>query len=66
MVGGGDPETGPEIESTVVNVDLVGVEGVCTTSMTSVGPSTPMVQVNVPIVNVSPTGRTMEAEKSTI
>jgi hypothetical protein len=66
MVGGGDPETGPEIESTIVDVDSVGAGGACTTSTTSAGPSTSVVHVNVPIVNVSPTRRTMEAGKLTI
>jgi hypothetical protein len=66
MVEGGDPKTGPEIKSAIVNVDLVGVEGVCTASTTLVGPSAPVVQVNVPIMNVSPAGRTMEAGKSII
>jgi hypothetical protein len=43
VVRGSDPETGPEIESAVVDVDLVGVGGACTASMTSVGPSAPVV-----------------------
>jgi hypothetical protein len=38
MVEGGDPKTGPEIESAIVNVDSVGAGGACTASMTSVGP----------------------------
>jgi hypothetical protein len=66
VVGGGNPETGPEIESAIVDVDLVGAGGACTTSMASAGPSAPVVQVNVPIVNVGPARRTMEAGKLTI
>jgi hypothetical protein len=66
VVGGGDLETVPETESAVVNVDSVGAGGACTTSTTSMGPSAPMVLVNVPIVNVSSAGRTMEAGKLTI
>jgi hypothetical protein len=59
VVGGGDPKTGLEIESVVVDVDSVSAGGACTASMTSVGPSAPVVQVNILIVNVSPTKRTM-------
>jgi hypothetical protein len=66
MVGGGDPETGPEIESVVVDVDSIGAGGAYTASTTSAGPSAPVVQVNVPIMNVSPAERTMEAGKLTI
>jgi hypothetical protein len=66
VVGEDDPESSPGIESTDVDVDPVGAGGACTASMTSVGPSTPVVQVNVSIVNVRPTGRTMEAGKLTI
>jgi hypothetical protein len=66
VVGEDDLETGPEIESTVVDVDLVGVGGACTTSMTSVGPLALVVQVNFPIVNVRPAGRTVEGGKLTI
>jgi hypothetical protein len=54
VVGGGDPETGPEIESAIVGVDSVGVGGAYTASMTSTGPSAPVVQVNVTIMNVRP------------
>jgi hypothetical protein len=61
-----DPETGPEIRSAIVDVDSVGIGGACTVSMTSLGPSAPVVQVNVPIVNVKPAGRAMEAGKLTI
>jgi hypothetical protein len=61
-----DPKTSPEIESTVVDVDSVGAGGAHTASTTSVGSSAPVVQVNVLIVNVRPTGRTMEAGKLTI
>jgi hypothetical protein len=66
MVGEDDPETGPEIESAVVDVDPVSVGGACTASTTLAGPSAPVVQVNVPIVNVKPAGRAMEAGKLTI
>jgi hypothetical protein len=66
VVGGDDPETGPEIRSAVVDVDLVGAGGACTASMTSAGPSALVAQVNVPIVNVKSAGRTMEAWKLTI
>jgi hypothetical protein len=66
VVGGGDPEIGLEIESAIIDVDSVGAVEACTASMTSAGPSAPVVQVNVPIVNVSPAGRTMEAGKLTI
>jgi hypothetical protein len=59
VVRGGDPESGLEIESAVVDVDFVGA-GACTASTASVGPSAPVVQVNIPIVNVSPVGRTMK------
>jgi hypothetical protein len=65
VYGRGDLESGPEIESAVVDVDSVGV-GACTASMASVGPSAPMVQVNILIVNVNPTRRTMEVGKLTI
>jgi hypothetical protein len=65
VVRGGDPESGPETKSAVVDVDSVGA-GACTASMASAEPSAPVVQVNVPIVNVSPAGRTMEAGKLTI
>jgi hypothetical protein len=34
--------------------------------MTSAGPSVPVVQVNIPIMNIKPVGRTMEAGKLTI
>jgi hypothetical protein len=61
-----DPESSPGIKSADVDVDSVGAGGACTASMTSAGPSTPVVQVNVPIVNVRPTERTMEAGKLTI
>jgi hypothetical protein len=57
------PETGPEIGSAIVDVDSVGAGGACTASTTSAGPSALVVQVNVPIVNVNPAGRTMEARK---
>jgi hypothetical protein len=66
VVGGGDSDTGPEIEFAVVDVDSVGAGGACTASTASVGASVPVVRVNVPIVNVSPAGRTMEARKLTI
>jgi hypothetical protein len=66
VFGGGNPETGLEIESTIVDVDSVGAGGTCTASMASAGPSASVVQVNVPIVNVSPAGRTMEEGKLTI
>jgi hypothetical protein len=66
VVGGGDPKTGPEIESAVIEVDSVGAGGAFTASTTSAGPSAPVVEVNVLIVNVSPAGRTMEAGKLTI
>jgi hypothetical protein len=66
VVGGGDPEIGPEIESAVVDVDSVCARGACTTSMASTGSLALVVQVNIPIVNVSPAGRTMEAGKLTI
>jgi hypothetical protein len=66
VVGGGDPETGPKIGSAVIDVDSVGTGGARTASMTSARPSASVVQVNVPIVKVSPTGRTMEAVKLTI
>jgi hypothetical protein len=66
VVGGGDSDTGPEIESAVVDVDSVGAGGACTASTASAGASAPVVRVNVPIVNVSPAGRTMEARKLTI
>jgi hypothetical protein len=66
MVEGGDPESGPEIESAIVDVDSVGAVGACTTSMTSAGPLALVVQVNVPIVNISPARRTMEVGKLTI
>jgi hypothetical protein len=54
VVGGNDPESGPEIESAVVDVDSVGARGACTASTTSVGPSAPVVLVNIPIVNAVP------------
>jgi hypothetical protein len=38
-----DPKTGAEIESAIVDVDFVGAGGGCTASMTSVGPSAPVV-----------------------
>jgi hypothetical protein len=66
VVGGGDPKTGPEIESIIVDVDLVGVGGACIASMSSAGPSVPVVQVNISILNVRPAGRSMEAGKLTI
>jgi hypothetical protein len=66
VVRGGDPESGPEIESAVVDVDSVGAGGACTASMASAGLSTPVVQVNVLIMNVGPAERTMEAGKLTI
>jgi hypothetical protein len=66
VVRGGNPETGPEIEFAIVDVDSVRIGGACTTSTASAGPSEPVVQVNVLIVNVCPTGRTMEAGKLTI
>jgi hypothetical protein len=66
VVGGGDPETSPEIKSVVIDVNSVGAGGACTVSTASAGPSASVVQVNVPIVNVSPTERTMEAGKLTI
>jgi hypothetical protein len=66
VVRGGNPETGPKIGSAVIDVDSVGVEGVCTASMTSTGLLAPVVQVNIPIMNVSLVGRTMEAGKLTI
>jgi hypothetical protein len=66
VVEGDDPETSPEIKSTVVDVDSVGAVGGCTTSMTSVGPSALVVQVNISIVNVRPARRTTEAGKLTI
>jgi hypothetical protein len=62
VVGGDDPETSPEIESAIVDVDLVGAGGACIASMTSAGPSAPVVQVNIPIVNVRPARRTMEVD----
>jgi hypothetical protein len=66
VVGGGNPETSPEIEFAVVDVDSVRIRGACTASTASAGPSELVVQVNVLIVNVSPTERTMEAGKLTI
>jgi hypothetical protein len=66
VVRGSDPESGLEIGSIIVDVDLVGVGGACTASTTSAGPSASVVQVNVPIMNVCPVGRTMEAGKLTI
>jgi hypothetical protein len=66
VVEGDDPKTSPEIESIVVDVDLVGAGGACTASTTSLGPSMPVVQVNVLIINIRPAGRTMEARKLTI
>jgi hypothetical protein len=36
-------ESGPETESAIVDVDSVGAGGACTASMTSAGPSAPMV-----------------------
>jgi hypothetical protein len=66
VVGEGDPETGPEIESIIIDVDSVSARGACTASTASAGPSALVVQVNVPIVNVSPVERTMEAGKLTI
>jgi hypothetical protein len=54
VVGGSDPESGPEIASVVVDVDSVGAGGACTASMTSAGPLVSVVQVNIPIMNVSP------------
>jgi hypothetical protein len=62
VVRGSDPET----ESAVVDVDLVGTGGVYTASMTSAGPSALVVQVNILIVNIRPTERTMEVGKLTI
>jgi hypothetical protein len=59
-------ETGLEIKSVVVDVDSVGARGACIASTTSVGPSMPVVQVNILIVNVRPAKRTMEAGKLTI
>jgi hypothetical protein len=38
VVGGGDPETGPENESAVVDVDSVGTGGACTASTALAGP----------------------------
>jgi hypothetical protein len=61
VVGRGDPEIGPKIESTVVDVDSVGTGGACTTSTASARSLALVVQVNIRIVNVSPTGRTIEA-----
>jgi hypothetical protein len=66
VVGGGYPETGPKIESAIVDVDLVSTGGACTASMTLVGLLALVVQVNVSILNVRPAGRTMEAWKLTI
>jgi hypothetical protein len=66
VVEGGDPETGLKIESAVVNVDLVGTGGACTAFMALVGSSASVVQVKIPIMNVSFTERTMEAGKLTI
>jgi hypothetical protein len=66
MVGGGDPETSPGIESAIVDIDSVGAGGACTASMASAGPLAPVVQVNILIVNINPIGRTMEAGKLTI
>jgi hypothetical protein len=66
VVGGGNPNIGPKIESTVVDVDSVGAGGACTASTTLAGLSALVVQVNVPIVNVRPAERTMEAGKLTI
>jgi hypothetical protein len=66
VYGRGDPESGPKIESAIVDVDSVGVGGACIASMASVGPSAPVVQVNIPIMNVNPTKRTMEVGKLTI
>jgi hypothetical protein len=37
------PKTGPEIESAIVDVDLVSAGGACIASMTLAGLSTPMV-----------------------
>jgi hypothetical protein len=61
-----DPKIGLEIESAIIDVDPVAAGGAYTASMTSAGPSTPVVQVNVPIVNVRPAERAMEARKLTI
>jgi hypothetical protein len=65
VVGEDNPETGLEIESAIVDVDSVSARGACISSTTSAGLSTPVVQVNVPIVNVRPAERTMEAGKLT-
>jgi hypothetical protein len=66
VVGGGDPETGPEIESIIVDVDSISAGGACTASTALARPLAPVVQVNVSIMNVSPAERTMEAGKLTI
>jgi hypothetical protein len=63
VVRGDDLETSPEIESAIVDVDSVGTGGACIASMTSAGPSAPVAQVNILIMNVRPAGRTMEAGK---
>jgi hypothetical protein len=66
VVRGDDHETGPEVESAIIDVDSVGAGGSCTASMTSARSSASVVQVNVQIVNVRFAGRTMEAGKLTI
>jgi hypothetical protein len=38
-----DPKTGPEIKSAIVDVDSVGAGGAYIASMTSAGPSAPVV-----------------------
>jgi hypothetical protein len=66
VVGEDDPGSSLGIESTDVDIDPVGAGGACTASMTSARTSTPVVRVNVPMVNIRPAGRTMEAGKLTI
>jgi hypothetical protein len=66
VLGEDDPETGLEIESAIVDVDSIGAGGACTASTTLAGPSTPVVEVNVLIVNVRPARRAIEAGKLTI
>jgi hypothetical protein len=43
VVRGDDHEIGPNIESTIVDVDSVGIGGAYTASMTLAGPSAPVV-----------------------
>jgi hypothetical protein len=65
VVKGSNPKSGPEIESIIVDVDPVGA-GACTAFLTLAGPLVSVVQVNIPIMNISPARWTMEAGKLTI